>query len=81
MIEQFNALYNKMSVSKDIAYMTVFGNVHKDMFTWMAVNKPDVAEEMLMKLEAINWNNYLTPKEAEKIEQRAMEKCNGTAWL
>ena len=64
---QFYALYNKMAASTNVAYMTIFGNVHKEMFAWMAANKPDVAEEMLMKLEAINWNQYLTPKEAEKI--------------
>lgn len=67
MLAQFNALYNKMANSHEVAYMAVFGNVHKEMFAWMAANKPDVAEEMLMKLEAINWNQYLTPKEAEAI--------------
>lgn len=67
MLAQFNALYNKMASSHEVAYMAVFGNVHKEMFAWMAANKPDVAEEMLMKLEAINWNQYLTPKEAETI--------------
>jgi len=67
MLAQFNALYNKMANSHEVAYMAVFGNVHKEMFAWMAANKPDVAEEMLMKLEAINWNQYLTPKEAETI--------------
>lgn len=67
MLAQFNALYNKMASSHEVAYMAVFGNVHKEMFAWMAANKPDVAEEMLMKLEAINWNQYLTPKEADAI--------------
>lgn len=64
---QFYALYNKMATSHEVAWMTVFGNVHKEMFAWMAANKPDVAEEMLMKLEAINWKQYLTPHEAETI--------------
>lgn len=67
MLAQFNALYNKMANSHEVAYMAVFGNVHREMFAWMAANKPDVAEEMLMKLEAINWNQYLAPKEAEAI--------------
>lgn len=75
MMAQFYALYNKMATSNNVAYMTIFGNVHKEMFAWMAANKPDVAEEMLMKLEAINWNQYLTPKEAEAIVSKMDPKA------
>ena len=47
--------------------MRIFGNVHREMMEWMAANKPETAEEMIGKLESIKWDNYLTPKEAEKI--------------
>jgi hypothetical protein len=47
--------------------MHVFGNVHKEMMEWFIVNKPDLAQEWLDKLESIRWCQYLTPKEADKI--------------
>ena len=67
MRNEFYALYNMMANSHDAAYMHVFGEVHKEMMEWMIANKPDAAKEWLDKLESIKWDNYLTPKEAEKI--------------
>lgn len=67
MKQEFAALYQMMATSNEVAYMHVFGQVHKEMFEWLLQNKPDVAEEMLLKLEAIRWCQYLTPKEADKI--------------
>lgn len=67
MKQEFASLYQMMATSNDVAYMHIFGQVHKEMFEWMLANKPEVAEEMLMKLEAIRWRQYLTPKEAEHI--------------
>lgn len=67
MRQEFASLYQMMASSDDVAYMHVFGQVHKEMFEWMLANKPDVAEEMLLKLEAIRWKQYLTPKEADRI--------------
>lgn len=56
-----------MAMSKDPKNMKAFGKVMTDMYDWFADNKPDAASEWLDKLSAIKWNNYLTPKEAEKI--------------
>lgn len=67
MKKEFAALFNMMANSNDVNYMHVFGQVQKEMFEWMLANKADVAEEMLMKLEAIRWCQYLTPKEADRI--------------
>ena len=67
MKKEFNELYNIMANSDKVEYMHIFGNVQKDMMEWMIANKPDVAQEMIEKLEAIKWKNYLTPKEAQRI--------------
>ena len=67
MKQKFAALYQMMATSNEVAYMHVFGKVHKEMMDWMIANKPDVAEEMLLKLEAIRWCQYLTPKETDSI--------------
>lgn len=67
MKQEFDALYQMMATSDNVAYMHVFGSVHREMMNYLIQNRPDVAEEMLMKLEAIKWCQYLTPKEADKI--------------
>lgn len=67
MINEFNALYNIMANSNDVANMHTFGQVQKKMFAWFAANKPEMAAEFLDELSSIEWDNYLTPKEAEKI--------------
>ena len=64
---EFRALYNMMASSNKVEDMHVFGNVHKEMMEWFIVNKPDLAQEWLDKLESIRWCQYLTPKEADKI--------------
>lgn len=65
--EQYTALYDYMAQSRDPQNMKAFGHVMTEMMEWLATNKPDIAEEMVMKLEGIRWKQYLTPKEAEKI--------------
>ena len=61
------SLYDYMSQSRDPKNMKAFGCVMTEMMDYLVANKPDVAEEMIDKLEAIKWHQYLTPKEAEKI--------------
>lgn len=56
-----------MANSRDPKNMKAFGHVMNEMMDYLIQTKPDVAEEMIDKLEAIKWNQYLTPKEAEKI--------------
>lgn len=62
--EKFDSLYAKMATSKNVEYMTLFGKVMKKMFS----NLPSgVAEECVEELCAINWDNYLTRAEADRI--------------
>ena len=67
MKKEFDALYDMMANSNKVEFMHTFGMVHKEMMDWFIVNKPELAEEWLAKLEAIRWDNYLSPKEAENI--------------
>ncbi len=67
MTKKFYEQYQYMASSENVAFMHVFGNVHKEMMEWMIANKPELAQEWLDKLESIKWKNYLTQKEAEKI--------------
>ena len=65
--EQYTMLYDYMAQSRDPKNMQVFGHVMTEIMDYLAANKPDVAEDMVQKLESIRWKQYLTPKEAEII--------------
>lgn len=65
--EKYSELYNMMAQSQNPKNMKVFGNVMTEMMDVMIQKMPAEAEEMIDKLEAIKWKQYLTPKEAEKI--------------
>ena len=67
MKDRYTGLYDFMAQSRDPKNMKAFGCVMNEMMDYLVANKPDVAEEMIDKLEAIKWRQYLTPKEAEKI--------------
>lgn len=73
--EQYDFLYDYMAVSRDPNNMKAFGAVMTEMMDWMIANKPAEAEEMIMKLDAIRWDNYLTPKEAETIVAKMQPKA------
>ena len=66
-ISEFNRLYTKMATSNEPRYMNVFGETMKCMMSDMVDWRPDVAQDYLDKLEAINWHNYLSKKEAVGI--------------
>lgn len=67
MMNKFSRLYSKMSASHKPKYMQIFGETMRCMMEDMVDWKPDVAREYLDKLEAIDWCNYLSKKEALAI--------------
>lgn len=75
MKQEFNALYNLMAGQQNVAFMRIFGNVHKEMMDWFIENKPELAQEWLDKLESIRWKNYLTKAEADKIVAKMEPKA------
>lgn len=66
-MSHFERLYNKMATSKEPKYMQVFGSVMTCMMKDVADWNTEVAQGYLDKLEAINWCNYLSKKEAISI--------------
>lgn len=67
MMSKFDELYQKMATSGEQKYMNVFGDTMKRMMSDMAELKPELAKEYLDRLYSINWDNYLTKKEAINI--------------
>ena len=67
MNEEFNRIYHDIINSGDKWKMKLLGGVMKKMFTYLVEHDKKAAQEMMDILEAANWDNYLTPNEAEKI--------------
>lgn len=67
MKSRFKALFDRMAASSDVRNMKTFGQVEQEMMDWMIEHYPEQAQEWIEKLETVNWNNYLTKREAEKI--------------
>ena len=65
--DRYTGLYDYMAQSRDPKNMKAFGAVMTQMMDVMLAKMPADAEEMIDKLEAIKWHQYLTPKEAQKI--------------
>lgn len=73
--QRYDALYDYMAQSRDPKNMKTFGSVMTTMMDVMIQRMPQEAEEMVDKLEAIKWKQYLTPKEAETIVARMDPKA------
>ena len=73
--DRYSGLYNEMATSGNPKNMEVFGHVMTEMMDVMLQKMPDVAEDMIDKLESIKWHQYLTPKEAETITAKMDPKA------
>lgn len=65
--QQFEVLYNVMVGSNEPKYMHIFGETMKSMMSNIIALKPELACEYVNKLCSIEWDNYLTKKEAMSI--------------
>lgn len=74
MIDRYNELYNKMVSSKDPKNMKIFGESEKWVFGEMVKVHPDIAESWLSHISAVEWNNYLSEKEAMNIGKRIVNQ-------
>lgn len=66
-MEYFDELYIKMSESSDIEDMELFGGVMREAMQYICKHSPEYADELMEKLCAICYKNYLTKKEADAI--------------
>ena len=76
--ERYASLYDYMAMSKNPAYMKVFGRVMTCMMDDLIGGNVTKAEEYIEKLESIKWHNYLTPKEAESVVAGMIPKAPWT---
>lgn len=85
-MSHFERLYTKMATSNNPKYMAVFGSTMKSMMKDMATWNPEIAQDYLDKLEAIEWNNYLSKKEAIAIvgnmePKRYLDTSDWEQWM
>lgn len=74
MIERYDELYAKMSNSKDVKNMRIFGEASTWLFKEVAKAHPDIAENFISHIEAICWENYLSEKEMLNIGKRIVNQ-------
>ena len=75
MKERYATLYDRMSASGNPEYMRIFGSVMTEMADWYIDNKPELAENWIDKLSAIEWRNFLTQKEASIIVSKIVPRA------
>ena len=67
MYDKFLGLYEHIAGSRDVKKMRTLGGVMKWMMQDLCKSNPELAKEYIESLGSVKWDNYLTPKEAEKI--------------
>ena len=78
MKKKFCSMYWDIIDSQDEAKMKVLGHVMKQAMFKIIESSPSLAKEYLDELEAVNWTNYLTTKEAQDIIANMDPKPNWT---
>lgn len=82
MIDRYASLYDKMKESKDVKNMKIFGEAEKYIFKTLAATSPEMAANWLSHLESVDWDNYLSEKEAMNIGKRitSQDGTKGFHW-
>lgn len=80
--ERYLELYEDMAKSGMPEKMKVFGEAEKWAFGKMLETSPKTAEQWVDKLEAMNWNNYLSKAEADEIVAKFINQdgSRGAHW-
>ena len=81
-MDEYMGLYRKAVSSKDPKKMKVLGEAQTWAFEQMAKVHPDMAENWLSHLEGLEWENFLSEKEAQNIGRRmtSQDGTKGAHW-
>ena len=81
-LDRYNELYDIMSSSDDLQKMHIFGEAERWAFAQVAAAHPEIAEKWLAKIEAVDWNNYLSEDEAGCIVSKMVGQSGreGPEW-
>ena len=81
-MKRYEELYHNIIASKDDAKMEMLGCLFLSMMEQIESSSPRLYKEMLDKMEASEWNNYLTEAEAAKIASTLVNQdgSHGPHW-
>ena len=74
LLDRYVELYDTTASSGDPKKMKIFGEAEKWAFEQFVSINPRAAEMWLQKLEPVDWNNYLTEEEADRIMDGLMNQ-------
>lgn len=82
MTRRYDELYEKLIASKDSDKMEALGAANTWLFYYIAEKYPAMAEQYLSRLEAGEWNNYVSKSEAEEAAAKLLNKdgTRGAHW-
>lgn len=82
LIDKYAALYRKAVSSKDPKKMKVLGEAGNWVFAELAKAHPEMAENWIAHLETMDWDNWLSEKEAQNVTRKltAQDGTKGAHW-
>lgn len=82
MTRRYDELYEKFIASKDSDKMEALGAANTWLFYHVAEKHPALAEQYISKLEAGEWNNYVSKQEAEEAAAKLLNQdgTRGAHW-
>jgi hypothetical protein len=80
--QRYEQLYHQMANSREVRQMKIFGDAEKWAFDKVLATDQKTAEAWVAKLEAIEWNNYLSDTEASHIATTLLNQDGsmGAVW-
>lgn len=81
-MERFDDIYDDMVASKDVKKMHELGKAFCWLMSQVSASNPKLAREVVEKLEASAWNNYLSENEAVEIVSQFVNQdgAKGAKW-
>lgn len=77
-MKRHEELYRNIIKSNDNAKMEMLGEIFLSMMDQIEASNPRLYKDMAEKMEAIDWNNYLTEYEAAKIASTLVNQDGST---
>ena len=81
-MERFDEVYDNMVASKDVKKMHELGKAFCWLMSQVSASNPKHSREVVEKLEASAWNNYLSENEADEIVSQFVNQdgAKGAKW-
>lgn len=81
-MEKFEKIYRDIVESRDVEKMRGLGNIFLWLVGQLETAHPSMYQEVVERMEAMNWHNYLTESEAAEIVEKFVNQdgTHGPKW-